>query len=131
MSTNLEHAARRLLDDWSAGRNLSEAANMLREALPDGSPLTESEVTAYREAARRLHVRDGEVEIDEGAEVSASTPPDGGAYVAAWVWVAAEEITAKAEESEPECTCCRHWRGQVDCSGVDCVTCEGCNGGED
>ena len=35
--------------------------------------------------ARQIHQEDGEVEIDDGAIVSRSS--DGGAYVAAWVWV--------------------------------------------
>lgn len=121
--------------------------------------MTRAERNAYREAARRLHAKDGEIEFDDSPTVSASNPPDGGAYVAAWVWVAAEEVALvpvcskcgdqitdadvacqdglcdpcyqKDDESEPECTCCRHWEGQVDCGGVDCVTCEGCSGGED
>lgn len=59
------------------------------------------------EAARRLHHRDGEVEIDEGATVSDS---DEGAYVACWVWVdfedpseeRADEIIAAAREQYHE-----------------------------
>lgn len=107
-------------------------ADCKREDEPEDEPTMSAEdADKYREAARRLHAKDGEIEFDDSPAVSASNPPDGGAYVAAWVWVDAEEITAKAEDSEPECSCCRHWKGQQDCGGVDCVTCEGCNGGED
>jgi hypothetical protein len=45
------------------------------------TPLNE----AYRELAKTVHEVGGEVEIDPGAIVSISD--DGGAYVAAWVWV--------------------------------------------
>jgi hypothetical protein len=45
----------------------------------------------YRAAARRIHQRDGEVEIDEGATVSRGDDP--GCYVAAWVWVYDEDVT--------------------------------------
>lgn len=116
--------------------------------------MTRAERNAYREAARRLHAKDGEIEFDDSPTVSASHPPDGGAYVKAWVWVPAEDAKretchncgglhgrdlgdlcqhcgAEYETTAPECTCCRHWKGQQDCGGVDCVTCEGCSGGED
>lgn len=39
----------------------------------------------FVEQAKQQHGCDGEVEIDDGATVSRSS--DGGAYVAAWVWV--------------------------------------------
>jgi hypothetical protein len=130
--SNLEHAARRLLEDWTAGRNLTEAANMLREALPAAPAMTEAECDAFRRAALAQYHRDGECEVDENATVSADAAwrSEGeGAYVQAWVWVPAESLTGA--DAKPECTCCRHWRGQVECGGVDCQRCEGCNGGED
>jgi hypothetical protein len=46
-----------------------------------------------REKAKRLHEKEGEIEIDEDATVSRSKD---GAYVAAWVWV------PHKEEEEPE-----------------------------
>ena len=42
----------------------------------------------FREIAKKTHAREGTLEIDEGAAVSFSD--DGGAYVAAWVWVYGE-----------------------------------------
>jgi len=43
----------------------------------------------FEKSAREQHHRDGECEIDEGAEVSFSENfvETGGAYVRAWVWV--------------------------------------------
>lgn len=48
----------------------------------------------YVEAAREEFGSDGELEIDEGAVVSRGS--DGGAYVAAWVWV---------EDPQMRCDC--------------------------
>jgi hypothetical protein len=45
---------------------------------------------AYVKAARRLHQKQGEVEIDDNAIVSRGS--DKGAYVHAWVWVPAAEV---------------------------------------
>lgn len=47
----------------------------------------------FREKAREQYARDGEIEIDDGAEVSRENDIEraGGAYVGAWVWVAIEE----------------------------------------
>jgi hypothetical protein len=44
----------------------------------------------YLEAARRLHQKDGVLEIDDDAIVSMGSDP--GAYVAAWVWVSNEDL---------------------------------------
>jgi hypothetical protein len=43
----------------------------------------------YRARARQTRGRDGDIEFDEGAEVSMNDDPHGseGAYVQAWVWV--------------------------------------------
>lgn len=43
----------------------------------------------YRQAAKRLHESEGALEIDSNAIVSYGDDP--GAYVQAWVWVAAED----------------------------------------
>lgn len=40
---------------------------------------------AMRAAADRIHGREGECEIDDGAKISRGSEP--GAYVQAWVWV--------------------------------------------
>lgn len=44
-------------------------------------------------AAREIHGRDGEIEIDDGAPVSRGD--DNGAYVQAWVWVDAAYLPNK------------------------------------
>ena len=49
----------------------------------------------YRKAAKAQYQDDGTLEIDDNAVVSISDSPDpDGAYVAAWVWVTAEEAEA-------------------------------------
>ena len=45
--------------------------------------------TKYRAAAKECFHQDGELEIDDNAKVSLS---DGGAYVAAWVWISDSEV---------------------------------------
>lgn len=46
---------------------------------------------AYVKAAKSIYHREGEIEVDDTAEISES--PDGdGAYVQAWVWVPIEEL---------------------------------------
>lgn len=52
----------------------------------------EAKLEKYRQAAKRIHVSEGSVEIDEGATVSISD--DGGAYVQAWVWVDDDDVEA-------------------------------------
>lgn len=47
--------------------------------------ITESDREKWIAAAKRLHQREGTIEVDDNALVSISD--DGGAYVAAWVWV--------------------------------------------
>ena len=48
---------------------------------------------AYARAAKRLHHREGTLEIDDEPTISESS--DEGAYVAAWVWVYDEDVTAE------------------------------------
>lgn len=53
----------------------------------------------YRRKAKKLYHEDGEIEVDDDAEVSWSSKVNGepaGAYVQAWVWVDDDE----AEEGE-------------------------------
>ena len=78
--------------------------------LDQDSPETE----AYRAAAKKEHVREGTLEIDSNATVSQSD--DGGAYVAAWVWVNDDDAeicrtcrtnsTADGEGYDGECGDC-------------------------
>jgi hypothetical protein len=45
----------------------------------------------YREKAREQYGKDGEIEIDDDADVSRDERPEvnvPGAYVQAWVWIA-------------------------------------------
>ena len=51
-----------------------------------------------RAAARRIHEREGEIEIDPGAPISHGDDP--GAYVQAWVWVYFDDV--KEPEEKPE-----------------------------
>lgn len=56
--------------------------------------MKKKEKEAFVAAARRLYNKDGEIEIDDDAKVSAAAPwrsLNEGAYVAAWVWVPTEE----------------------------------------
>jgi hypothetical protein len=49
-----------------------------------------------RAAAKTQYHTDGEIEIDDDAEISRSERnEDGGAYVAAWVWVRDEDADDK------------------------------------
>ena len=66
--------------DWLAEEHA--ALENAIEAFTEG----EADRIRYRDQAREEWVREGEIEIDDDAEVSISE--DGGAYVQAWVWVA-------------------------------------------
>ena len=51
------------------------------------SGLTKAEADVYRFLAMKEYDDEGRIEVDADAPISASNPPDGGAYVQAWVWV--------------------------------------------
>jgi hypothetical protein len=53
----------------------------------------------YRDAAKKLHHREGELEIDDDAIVSKGEDP--GAYVQAWIWVSNSDAGVE-EEGEDE-----------------------------
>jgi hypothetical protein len=53
--------------------------------MTDCAPINDATVQAYRDAARSIWQRDGEIEIDDDAEISHGS--EYGAYVHAWVWV--------------------------------------------
>ncbi|MDE4297039.1 hypothetical protein PXK56_17780 [Phaeobacter gallaeciensis] len=71
-------------------------------------------IVAYHRAAKRRHESEGEVEIDDGAQVNVFE--DGGAYVQAWVWVTdedacicptcREELTDDGKGYDGECDSC-------------------------
>lgn len=64
---------------------------------PDRTPINNATVCAYRDAARRVWHRGGEIEIDDFAEISRGD--DNGAYVQAWVWVCDDQLEAPAGPS--------------------------------
>lgn len=51
----------------------------------------------YRDAAKRIHESEGEIEIDDKAKVSRGD--DTGAYVQAWVWVPNDSIRVSAKQT--------------------------------
>lgn len=57
----------------------------------------------FREAAKKLHHKEGTLEIDDEAEVSRGD--DDGAYVQAWVWVASSD-TEPNFDGYHDCPCC-------------------------
>jgi hypothetical protein len=57
---------------------------------PDRSTITDATIKAYRDAAKRVWHDDGQIEIDDCAEISRSS--DSGAYVQAWVWVYNDQL---------------------------------------
>lgn len=59
----------------------------LRELL--GAYEDQERARKYREAARRLYARDGEIEVDDEDIVSFA---EDGAYVQAWVWVGEDNL---------------------------------------
>ena len=88
---------------------------MLTDILTYIDNTTGEDDEAYREAARRLHGRDGECEIDSGAVVSIGDDP--GAYVAAWVWVPAEDAGVEhgsVERDRDGSDEGMHWREECD-----------------
>lgn len=46
----------------------------------------------YQKAAKGIHHKEGEVEIDIGKQTKVSRSDDGGAYIQAWVWVYDDEL---------------------------------------
>lgn len=68
-------------------RALEQAIELLRVAKP--LPPEDPDDQKFRDAAKRLFHKEGEIEIDAGAPVSGSN--DGGCYVQAWVWVGNSE----------------------------------------
>ena len=48
--------------------------------------------TTYRNAAKRLHAKEGELEFDDVPTVSPGEDNQG-AYVQAWIWVSNDAIT--------------------------------------
>lgn len=87
-------------DEEVSGADVIAKLNELhRERVSD----EEDEATqVYISTARARYHREGEVEIDDNAVVSESD--DGGAYVAAWVWVSDADAGFANEEEEDDVT---------------------------
>jgi len=64
------------------------------DLLCDECRKAENKKKPWREAAKKRYQRDGEIEIDDNAEVSFGDDP--GAYVQAWVWVPDEDANRSA-----------------------------------
>jgi len=58
----------------------------------------------YREACETRYGRDGDLEIDDGAEVSRGD--DSGAYVQAWKWISDSQVRHTLSLPEPVCRKC-------------------------
>lgn len=91
MSSRIEAAARRVMEECSPENGYyftipQSAFDELRAAIVSATDSLDD--VAYRDAACEEWHRDGEIEIDADAIVSAS---DEGAYVASWVWVSAPD----------------------------------------
>ena len=67
------------------------------EEIGDDEPDERASDDWYVNEARKEYEREGECEIDDGATVSHSE--DGGAYVAAWVWIYGPNTRKKREEA--------------------------------
>lgn len=105
---------------------------MTETTTPQTEPTSEErENIVWRDVARRLHQKDGEVEIDDDAKVSRADEP--GAWVQAWVYVPAAKAWTGPTDSdgEPcmminhyECTCGHTWDDQWSSScDDDCPSC--------
>jgi hypothetical protein len=82
----LEAITRKFSDQWEG-----KPCPVIEDEEPE--PISEK---AYRAAAERIHADEGTLEIDDDAKISKSDDPESnGAYVAAWVWVYDDDITAE------------------------------------
>ena len=79
---------------------LCERVNCSPDSRETKSPINQEQNDAFVAAAKRIHQEEGELEVDYGAVVSYSD--DGGAYVAAWVWVSNDEVESKYRYNEQE-----------------------------
>ena len=97
----------KLWDPRLTSGGASPVATILQEWDPeydfDAKPEIALSDADFREAARKLKEKEGELEIDDNAAISRGS--DGGAYVQAWVWIDTEsalrQIAEKAEEPLP------------------------------
>lgn len=68
---------------------MSREPTLIKPALPKSSPKEKPATAAYIAYARQQYAASSDdIEIDDGPEVSIA---EGGAWVAAWVWVDQEE----------------------------------------
>jgi len=82
--------------DWSGSKQLDPAIELAideHRLMWEGKPCPYGpNENRYIKAARRIHHRDGEIEVDDWPLISPSD--DGGAYVQAWVWVSNDDLAA-------------------------------------
>ncbi len=97
MSSTIETRARELVAIIDAGGLAAQGVlSCCKELVGAVHEAADSPDDAYfRNLAQEL-ARDGELEVDEDAVVSVSS--DGGAYVAAWVWVYDDRAAGEDEE---------------------------------
>lgn len=68
---------------------MNRELSAIKPSLPKSSPREQSAIAAYISQARHQYAASsGKVEIDDRPDVSVA---EGGAWVAAWVWVDQEE----------------------------------------
>ena len=83
--------------DTSDMRNVLDALQQVTMTMKHP---TDEQVVEY---ARRALAKEGEIEIDAGAEVSRSAAnEDRGAYIAAWLWVPDEDCHAFFDAADDE-----------------------------
>jgi len=87
MASRIENCARAVVEAYASGDDIKGAMRELEDAVLAAA---EPGHTPARDAAKRLHHRDGELEIDDDAVVSPSE--DGGAYVSAWVFIRKDQL---------------------------------------
>jgi hypothetical protein len=83
-----------------AAFDLSNVLDALQQVTLTVKHPTDEQVVEY---AQRALAKEGEIEIDAGAEVSRSAAnEDRGAYVAAWLWVPDEDCHAFFDAADDE-----------------------------
>lgn len=92
MKTDLK----RLQAAMSRGDVPAIAKELFPQSIAGGLEQAGDIANLYREAAKEQFVEEGTLEIDDGAVVSISS--DGGAYVAAWVWVGNGDVDGLCRE---------------------------------
>ena len=105
MTITLERDDIEALSEGAIPAWLREACDVRLDAIDTVGPTsvqdggTHDDDEQYRQMARVLHGRDGEIEIDDNADTSRGYDP--GAYVQAWVWVPTRLVQATVQMRRP------------------------------